>query len=116
MAERIAAAVFEPVGSGLTSPLPPGDSVAGEQRYADLGCKACHSLDGSALVGPSLLGIGEASKSRVEGYTAEMYLRESIVLPCAHLVEGFTCVMPQDFGERLDAQGLADLLVYLAEQ
>ena len=30
------------------------------------------------------------------------------------LAEGYTqCIMPQDYGERLDAQGLADLIAYL---
>jgi hypothetical protein len=67
--------------------------------------------------GPSLYGIAERAGTTREGYSAEEYLRESIVLPCEFLAEGEVfCPMPRNFGERLDAQNLADLIAFLMEQ
>lgn len=117
MAEQVRlASQFQPIGTDMTSPLPPGDAARGATLFTDLGCVACHSLDGTQIVGPTAQGIGERAAGRIGGYSAEQYLRESILLPCNYVVEGFTCVMPQNFGERLEAQDLADLIAYLLEQ
>jgi cytochrome c oxidase subunit 2 len=95
--------------------VPEGDLAHGEQLFGELGCTACHTLDGSTLVGPSLEGIGARAAGRKEGYSAEQYLAESMILPCEHVVEGFTCVMPA-FGNRLTEEDLAGLVAYLLEQ
>ncbi len=118
MAEQIElAGQFQPIGIDLETPLPLGDAQRGESLFAEeLGCAACHSLDGTTLVGPSVLGLSQRADTRVEGLTAEEYLRQSILLPCEEVVEGFACVMPENYGERLDTQGLADLIAYLLEQ
>lgn len=64
------------------------------------GCLGCHSLDGTAKVGPTLKGIyGTSIKVTRAGkpQTAtvdEAYLRESILNPSAAIVEGFPPVMP----------------------
>ncbi len=110
------AAQFQPIGTDMETPLPAGDPASGEALFTELGCNSCHTLDGSQLVGPSLLGVGERAGTRIDGYDAQQYLRESILLPCDYVVEGFTCVMPQNFGERLEAKDLADLIAFLSEQ
>ncbi len=110
------ASQFQPIGVDLTSPLPTGDLARGAVLYESLGCNACHTLDGSLVVGPSFLGLGQKAETRVPGLSAEQYLRESILKPCDYLVEGFTCLMPQNFGERLEAQDLSDLIAFLLEQ
>lgn len=107
---------FQPIGTDVESPLPEGNPERGETLYTELGCNACHSLDGTQIVGPSMQGIGQRAGMRIEGYTAEQYLRESILLPCEFVVEGFTCQMPQNYGERMEAQDLADLMAYLLRQ
>ncbi len=115
---------FTPVGPDLAVALPEGDAARGQALFsgaqpgpdgAPLGCNACHSLDGSVVVGPSIQGLSGRIPS---GYdSAEAYLHEAIVQPNAHVVEGFAeNIMPQNFGERLDAQSLADLIAYLATQ
>ena len=43
------------------------------------------------MLGPELNGIASVSQGRIQGYTAEQYLRESIVDSCAHTVEGTDC-------------------------
>ncbi len=118
------APAYEPVGVDVTAPLPEGDAARGEQLFLGaapgpdgkaLGCQACHSLDGSVLVGPSMQGV---SGRIPDGYESpEAYLHESIVAPAAYTVPGFEgVVMPANFGERLDAQSLADIIAYLLSQ
>ena len=48
------------------------------------------------------------------GYSAEMYLYESIVDPGAFAAEGQRAgIMPANFGQRMSDQELADLVAYL---
>ncbi|MCB8945412.1 MAG: cytochrome c oxidase subunit II [Ardenticatenaceae bacterium] len=91
-----------------------------------LGCAACHSIDGSALAGPTWLNIMGRQEQMDDGTTItvdEAYLRESILNPNAHIVAGYNAnVMPQNFDERiatleadLGAQDIiGDLIAYMA--
>jgi cytochrome c oxidase subunit 2 len=112
--ERMAASTeFEPVGTDMTSDLPQGDEERGEQLFVDLGCNACHQYDTDQPSGPSVQRMMDDAQ-RAEEYRPEIYLRESILKPCVVLAEGYDqCIMPQDFGEKLDAQDLSDLIEYL---
>lgn len=57
------------------------------------GCSACHAIEGvgQGVLGPDLNGIAAVAEGRIAGYTAEQYLRESIVDSCAYTVEGTDC-------------------------
>jgi cytochrome c2 len=99
---------------------PAGDALRGEQLFnnqieTQYLCNACHSLEaGKVFVGPSLAGVATSAAQRVAGYTAEQYLRESIVQPNAHIVEGYVAgVMPTNIGYQMPAQDLSDLVAYL---
>lgn len=79
--------------------IPDGVSPAeyGKTMYMKAGCNACHSLDGSRLVGPSFLGIYGRNEKLSDGTTLavdEAYIRESILEPNAKTVEGYQPVMP----------------------
>jgi mono/diheme cytochrome c family protein len=115
----------EVVGIDITVRLPEGDVEAGEALSAGaLGCAGCHEL---AAVGPSWApsgddpGIGERAEVRFSqsDYTgmatsAEEYLIEATVLPNVYLVDGYVLdVMPVNYGQRLSAQDLADLVAYM---
>lgn len=55
-------------------------------------CKICHTIDGSALIGPSLKGVYGHKVELESGDTVvadDNYIRESILLPNAKLVKGF---------------------------
>ncbi len=111
---------FIPVGTDIDDPqpdgfLPPGNAISGEALYfGDLNCQSCHSIDGTALVGPTMLGIGDRASERKPDLTAEQYLYESIALPCEYVVSGYQCVMPQTYAtEQMDAQDMADVIAYL---
>lgn len=100
-----------------------GDAAHGEELYNQVtigsasapGCVTCHSLEpGVVLVGPSHAGVATRATTYVEGMSAEDYLRESIMEPDAHVVEGFTPgVMYQNYATELKASDVNDLIAYL---
>ncbi|GAB4579435.1 MAG: hypothetical protein Fur0022_21730 [Anaerolineales bacterium] len=109
-----------PVGTDLRSPLPPGDPVQGERLFSgqvngQFACSSCHGVfAGQVTTCPNIVGLSAQAGARIPGYSAEQYLREAIVLPDAFVVEGYPAgVMPQNFGELMTAQQLADILAYL---
>jgi cytochrome c2 len=95
--------------------LPPGDAPDGQALFSAVGCVACHSLEpGVRIVGPSLAGMAARAAARTAGYSAQLYLYESITRPNAYVVEGFPSgVMPQDFKQRLKPQELANVIAFL---
>lgn len=111
LADEIAAtSEFVPVGTDLEIALPPGDAAQGELKFNELNCAACHGTQ--AGVGPGLTQIAEDAEER--GDEADAYLHESIVLPCDYETPGYSCaIMPADYGTKLDAQQLADVIEYL---
>ncbi len=109
-----------PVGTDLQDPLPPGDPARGELLFNGqvnglYACSGCHGVfEGQVTTCPNILGVATRAATRVSGYSAETYLREAIVSPDAYIVEGYTSgVMPQNFGEVMSAQQLADILAFL---
>ncbi len=75
------------------------DPARGQQLYESVGCKACHSLDGSTGVGPSWKGLFGSEVALNDGtkVTAdEAYIVELIKDPGAKIVNGFQAgAMPQ---------------------
>ncbi|MEJ2303477.1 MAG: c-type cytochrome [Anaerolineales bacterium] len=96
------------------------DPVArGQQVFLNSGCTGCHTINGlsAGTVGPNLTQIGTTAETRVEGQSAEEYIRQSILMPNEHIVEGFPQnVMPQNFGELLSQDQLNDLVSFLLAQ
>ena len=89
----------------------------------NIGCFACHTLDGTKLVGPSLQDLsGSQSKVRdpasgkirtVEA-TAD-YLRQSILEPNALLVDGYAENLMPPIGAILTEAQIDALLNYLVK-
>ncbi|MDX1671696.1 MAG: cytochrome c oxidase subunit II [Balneolaceae bacterium] len=95
-------------GGGAAGP-PNGLSMAewGEQLVQQQGCMACHSTDGTQMVGPSWQGKYGSQEPLQGGESIEVdenYLRESILDPNAKLVEGYQPVMPSYQGALNDQQ------------
>ncbi|MGH3032946.1 MAG: c-type cytochrome [Gaiellaceae bacterium] len=96
-----------------TIPLDQGDAAAGEAIFTDTAqpsCGSCHTYDPAgtdADIGPKL-------DDSLADDDPESIL-ESIVNPSATLTEGFTDLMPKDYGEKLDEQQLADLVAFLSQ-
>ncbi len=85
------------------------DAKAGEALYKARGCNACHSLDGSRLVGPSFKGVwGRAEKTSGGEVTVDMaYLKESVLTPMAKIVEGYPPAMPPQVLNDLEIESIA---------
>ena len=72
-------------------------AAAGEVLATDLGCMACHSVDGSDGVGPTWAGIWGHEAELEGGETAEVdaaYISTSILEPNSQIVAGFAAAMP----------------------
>jgi cytochrome c oxidase subunit 2 len=79
----------------------------GAQLYKSRACVTCHTLDGVKLVGPSFKGVFGREETMTDGkrFTVdENYIRESILDPRAHIVNGYDPVMPTYQGILKDRQ------------
>jgi len=100
-----------------------GDAGRGEKLYkqtvigpnAAPGCITCHSLEpGKVLIGPSHAGLTTKAETAVSGMPAQDYLKESIINPDSHLVEGFSAgIMYQNYGKDLTEGEIDDLVAFL---
>ncbi len=69
----------------------------GAKLYKSKACVTCHTIDGTASQGPSLLGIYGKNEQLTDGSSVlvdENYLRESFLNPAAKIVKGYQPVMP----------------------
>lgn len=99
------------------------DPVARGQKLASqFGCNACHSVDGSKLVGPSWLGLFGSTVKLADGSSVtvdEAYIIEAIQNPNAKVVEGYPPgVMPQQFidpatSQPISDKQIADIIAYI---
>ena len=82
------------------------------------GCKACHSLDGSARVGPSYKGMfGRTVKVKIgdslkEILSDEDYLKRAILEPNAEVVDGFNGGMMRSYKGVLSDKDIDSLIEY----
>lgn len=71
-------------------------------------CNTCHDMKGTArLVGPPLSDIG--------GKKDKAYIKEAIVEPAKVIAEGYPPVMPGDYGQKVPAKEIEQMVDYLAE-
>ncbi|GIK71520.1 MAG: hypothetical protein BroJett021_05080 [Chloroflexota bacterium] len=110
------------LGEVIVAPMPTPTPLAvsdaaqiarGRQLYGEAGCAACHgdNADGVANVGPALTGIGAGAGERVPGVSPEEYLRASVLIPAAHVAEGYA--RPGDCAAIMTDVQLTDLVAYL---
>jgi cytochrome c oxidase subunit 2 len=96
----------------------PTDPMAlGEYLYK-IKCASCHSVDGSAVIGPSFLDSYGAERQFVDGSSGVMddnYIRESILYPGAKVVAGYANQMTA-FAGQLDEAELTALISFIQRQ
>jgi len=87
----------------------------GEKLYKERGCNACHSVDGTNLVGPTWKGVfghevvlQDGTKVTVD----ENYIRKSILEPQAQIVKGYQPVMPS-FKGILSDEDISAIITYI---
>jgi mono/diheme cytochrome c family protein/sugar lactone lactonase YvrE len=81
-------------------------------------CANCHRVTtrGFAVdAGPNLEWISQVAGTRVEGMSAEEYLKDSIINPLNHIVDIYRTPMPEDYASLLTAQDIDDLVAYMMQ-
>ncbi len=88
-----------------------GDAAAGKQVFVDQDCGSCHTLKeagGTGQIGPDL-------DTALVGKDEE-FIHTSIVDPSAEVAAGYQDgIMPTDFGDKIPADQLNDLVAFLHE-
>jgi mono/diheme cytochrome c family protein len=102
----------QPYESGGVVQVVVGDKATAETGaglYKSKGCNACHSIDGSKLVGPSFKGLWGKTESTNVGDVVvdEAYFRESILQPMAKTVNGYPPAMPPQALSDIEIESLA---------
>jgi cytochrome c oxidase subunit 2 len=90
----------------------------GIQLLQEKGCLACHSIDGTPRVGPTLKGLFKKTvtvmtNGKEQNIVAdEAYLRKSILEPNADVVKGFPPIMPL---EKMAEDEINEVINYMKE-
>lgn len=106
-----------PAASDSTAATSPG--VAGETIVKNNGCIACHSTDGSKIVGPSFKGLfGSQVNVARDGQNItvtadEQYITRSIYEPDADIVQGFPKSIMQSYKGKVSDDDIAKIIEYL---
>ena len=105
-----------------------GDPALGETLFHSgkdgaPACTTCHYVDQDAiLIGPSMIGIADRAETRVDGQSAEEYLRNSILHPNDYLVPntdtrifaaGGASLMFQQYADYLSDEDVNNLVAYM---
>lgn len=87
----------------------------GGQLYKAKGCNACHSLDGSKIVGPTFKGLyGKTEETSAGQVTVDdAYITESIRQPMAKIVTGYPPAMPP---QQVNDVELASIIEFIKAQ
>lgn len=88
--------------------------VQGEKLFNKLECNYCHGAN-AGIVAPSLRGIYGVPRPLRDGSVVmgdESYLRESILVPSAKVVQGYNAIMPPFQGQVTEAE-LRYLIEYI---
>jgi cytochrome c oxidase subunit 2 len=87
----------------------------GERLAVSAGCLKCHSVDGSAHIGPTFLDLYRRPTTFEDGTTAiadEEYITRSMMFPKEKQVKGFQLVMPS-FQGRLEGPESAAIVEWI---
>jgi cytochrome c oxidase subunit 2 len=93
--------------------------AAGMALIDGQGCYACHSTDGSKILGPTFLNLfGEKQVVIKDGKEAtitadEEYIKKSIYEPNAEIVKGYPRDLMQSYKETLSDDEIAKIIEYL---
>ncbi len=107
------AAVAEKAGEAVGE----GDPVQGERLSQLNGCLSCHSVDGSANIGPTWKGLYGHEVVVLEGgkevtvVADDAYIVQSIRDPNSQVVKGFQAIMPAQ--PTMSDQDIAHIIAYI---
>ncbi|GAB1450472.1 hypothetical protein MASR2M47_05280 [Draconibacterium sp.] len=93
--------------------------ATGKKIMQNIGCFACHTIDGTRLVGPSFKGIWGEEQTVVTGKETrkvtidEEYIKRSIYDPNADVVEGYMKGLMVSYNGQLSEDDIANIIEYL---
>ena len=90
------APVADPAQSTDSSSLGTG-TASGQELSVSKGCVACHSIDGTAIIGPTWKGLYGSQESLEDGSSVtvdDAYIKESILNPTIKITKGYQPLMP----------------------
>ena len=96
------------------APAPKATSADGGRLFAQYACNTCHKPEPGGR-GPALHGIYGTEVALADGGTARVddaYLRESILMPSARMVQGYEPIMPS-FQGQVSEEALQQLISYI---
>lgn len=94
-------------------------AMKGKQIVRQIGCNACHSTDGTKIVGPSYLGvfghkvtvITDGKERTIEAN--EEYIRRSILEPNADIVKGYSKGLMLSYKDQLTGEEINYIIEYI---
>jgi cytochrome c oxidase subunit II len=104
---------------GVVADVADDPGAAGRQIVRINGCTACHSSDGTRLVGPTFSGLYGSTVtvitdgSQREVTADEEYIRRSIYEPDADITVGYPPGLMLSYRNLIDEQGIQDIIEYL---
>ncbi|MBA3393482.1 MAG: cytochrome c oxidase subunit II [Deltaproteobacteria bacterium] len=94
-----------------------GDPIDhGKRLYEKKGCVTCHSIDGSARIGPSFKGVFGKPQAMADGSKVvadENYLRESLMVPNAKTRAGFPAGTMPAFEGQLKERDIEGIIAFI---
>jgi cytochrome c oxidase subunit 2 len=87
---------------------------AGQLLVSANGCAACHSMDGSTVIGPTWFGLAGSQVELADGTTVtadDDFLYESIKAPQAKIVAGFEGQQMPEYG--FSDEQIANIIAYI---
>jgi cytochrome c oxidase subunit 2 len=95
----VSGAAVPPPAPAAEGGVAPGSAAElGEMLFETKGCDACHTVDGSPGLGPTMKGLYGNETQMEDGskeIADEAHLAEEIREPNEHIVEGFDPIMPE---------------------
>ena len=87
----------------------------GKKIFNDMACSACHTINGSLKLGPSLQNQFGKDILHTNGKVITVdndYIRESLLDPLKNIVEGYTPIMPS-YAPILKDSDIENLIAYI---
>ena len=94
---------------------PNSPEARGYDIFNRMACNACHSIDGSLKLGPTIKGQFGKDIRHTDGTVSkidEAYIRESIIDPLKYIAEGFTPIMPS-YKPILKEEDIKNIIAYI---
>ena len=95
--------------------MPGTPEFKGQKLFTDMACNACHSVDGSLKLGPTIKNQYGKNIRHTNGSVViidDKYIRESLIDPLKHIAEGYTPIMPS-YEPVLNDEDIKNMIAYI---